>query len=251
MAIARAVCTCSTCGRKFEKTATKQNRRDADSWEAWASDHYDECPACYGKRMREAEAAKPVTAEIKLDLWERKIMCIIHGNTRPLAEKLKSMGYRWDENPAAGLIGFFSGHHKKCLCWLKYGEPEQIQAISDELKEIGVDTAIAFTDLDLMVFRERVQQHRQREADKQAQIDQLAKPVKPDCYPAGKWNGRFYGSPKYGYAVYIDGQKTPVTASQMQEIEKYIEARDAYRAEVERINTTRASMTQNAPAKTP
>lgn len=46
MAKATAVCTCKVCGRNFERTATKRNRREADSWEAWAVSYYDMCPEC-------------------------------------------------------------------------------------------------------------------------------------------------------------------------------------------------------------
>lgn len=48
MAKATAICTCKTCGAKFEKTAIKRNRSECDSWEAWAVETFDECPACWG-----------------------------------------------------------------------------------------------------------------------------------------------------------------------------------------------------------
>lgn len=53
MAKAIAVCTCTTCGKTFEKTSVRSNRRDADSWEAWASNTFDECPDCYKLRKQQ------------------------------------------------------------------------------------------------------------------------------------------------------------------------------------------------------
>ena len=64
MAKARATCRCETCGKEFEKTAIKQNRRDADSWETWAASYYDECDECREKRiMEEREAVSKAASE--------------------------------------------------------------------------------------------------------------------------------------------------------------------------------------------
>lgn len=59
MAKATAWCTCSKCGHQFKVEKTCSNRRDADSFEAWATNHYDECPDCYRERnSAEREAQK-------------------------------------------------------------------------------------------------------------------------------------------------------------------------------------------------
>lgn len=57
MAIARAKCTCRTCGKTFEYTAQKHNRREADDFEAWAATHIIECDDCAQTR-RNAERAE-------------------------------------------------------------------------------------------------------------------------------------------------------------------------------------------------
>lgn len=54
MAQAKARCTCKYCGNEFTKIKTCGNRREADSWESWAADHYDECPECEAKRLEAA-----------------------------------------------------------------------------------------------------------------------------------------------------------------------------------------------------
>ena len=58
MAKAIAICTCEKCGNTFERTNICYNRRDADSWEAWAKDHFTLCPECYAaeKAAQMAEA---------------------------------------------------------------------------------------------------------------------------------------------------------------------------------------------------
>ena len=51
MAKARAICKCKHCGATFEKTNKLYNRKTADSWEAWAIEHFDLCPDCYAKEQ--------------------------------------------------------------------------------------------------------------------------------------------------------------------------------------------------------
>ena len=39
MAKATAECTCKTCGKVYTATKICRNRRDADEWEQWATEH--------------------------------------------------------------------------------------------------------------------------------------------------------------------------------------------------------------------
>ena len=54
MAKATAECTCKTCGKVYTATKICRNRRDADEWEQWATEHYDECSECYKARQQAA-----------------------------------------------------------------------------------------------------------------------------------------------------------------------------------------------------
>ena len=64
MAKATAQCTCKTCGKVYTATKICQNRADADSWEQWATEHYDECPECYKARQQaERETANEKAAQ--------------------------------------------------------------------------------------------------------------------------------------------------------------------------------------------
>ena len=63
MAKAVAICRCTTCGQEFKKETVKRNRTEADSWEKWATENYDECPECYRKRIQaERDAANEEAA---------------------------------------------------------------------------------------------------------------------------------------------------------------------------------------------
>ena len=65
MAIASITITCTTCGNEFEHRKVCHNRKAADSYESWAADHIDTCPACYAKQIAEQMADKLSTALAK------------------------------------------------------------------------------------------------------------------------------------------------------------------------------------------
>lgn len=80
MAIAKATCTCNTCGKKFEYRAEKFNRREAESFEAWAAENITECWECRkareAKEAEEARVAKAwptLTGSEKQVAWATKI----------------------------------------------------------------------------------------------------------------------------------------------------------------------------------
>lgn len=63
MARAKITLTCCDCGENFEHIKFCNNRRDADSYEAWAKENVTQCPTCY----RKAQLAKKLEG---LDLPE-------------------------------------------------------------------------------------------------------------------------------------------------------------------------------------
>lgn len=82
MAKATATCTCKTCGKSFEVSAVKQNRREADRWAEWAEKTYDECSECYKERLaREREEANKKAAEVSA---ERK-WPVLQGSEKQIA----------------------------------------------------------------------------------------------------------------------------------------------------------------------
>lgn len=56
MAKATAICVCKHCGKEFEVSTIKMNRKLADSWEQWASTAYDCCYECEEKIRAEENA---------------------------------------------------------------------------------------------------------------------------------------------------------------------------------------------------
>lgn len=231
MAKATATCTCSECGATFIKTCDKRNRADADRWEAWAVDYFDECPACYGKRMRAAEEETPAYAELKLDVYKPCVFIVLRGNTKPIKDSLKAVGYRWDYEPAAGVLGLLS-MSKSRMCWSKVVTLDDLESEFESLDGLGVtDIRRGFTSMDVEVYQQTKADKEAAAAEKQVKIDALVKPERPSFIAEGwKWNRTFYGKGKL--TIYISGEKIDLTPEQKTEWIAYIDALDAYKAAV-------------------
>ena len=69
MAIAKANCTCSACGKTFEVRVSRSNSREARSFEKWAEENITECDDCKAARIRAAhEAENRKAAEAALEM---------------------------------------------------------------------------------------------------------------------------------------------------------------------------------------
>lgn len=82
MAKATAECTCKTCGKIYTTTKICRNRADANDWEQWAAEHYDECPECYkARKQAEREEVNEQAAQESLEMgWPE-----LNGSLRQVA----------------------------------------------------------------------------------------------------------------------------------------------------------------------
>ena len=147
MAKARAKCTCKTCGSTFYKEKACYNRKQADEWEAWASQTFDECPTCWGKRKREEEKAEGLVACIRLNNpyavahGEPAVAIVFVGDTFPYKDKLKAHGAKWteiyplgEEQKAGGIFSGLLATREPPKRWVIYTPEEKLKACIDELK---------------------------------------------------------------------------------------------------------------------
>lgn len=58
MAKGTAICKCKTCGKEFKREKYCYSRKEANEYEAWAVDYYEECPDCYKVRRGKENAEK-------------------------------------------------------------------------------------------------------------------------------------------------------------------------------------------------
>ena len=152
MAKATAICTCKTCGAKFEKTAIKRNRSECDSWEAWAVETFDECPSCWGKRKREEERSTPVYAEVTVSPFEGKFNIVLRGNTYPFKDSAKQMGFRWMEEPASGAFGLLDMKAPR-TAWVYVCNKDGLEDICPKLDAAGIKLESKISDFDALYFR--------------------------------------------------------------------------------------------------
>lgn len=71
MAVAMVKCVCKKCGKEFTVRVEKHNRREADSWEAWAQSHYDTCQDCYAAAKSSTCAADEEIVEMHYGEYKR------------------------------------------------------------------------------------------------------------------------------------------------------------------------------------
>lgn len=247
MAKAKAKCRCKYCGAEFIREKTCRNRSEAESWESWAVDKLRECPKCYGERMRKEEAEKPFTISVSVGIYPPQILLTASGNTREHKEELKSAGYHWDYVEEGGLLGFLSMTPKKA--WQRTIPLEDKNLDSEEFKEflakefeqidkLGAIGKEEYTQVDLILFGQQLAEIQKKNAGKQAAIDQLEKPKRPDWLPEGRWNGRIYGSARTEISIYVDNNKISISEEQKKELLAWTSATEKFKAEVEKIKNS-------------
>lgn len=149
MAKARAICTCKTCGSVFEKTEEKRNRAECDNWEQWAQEHFDECPACYGRRMRENEKNTPVYVEMTATPYAKDFNFILRGNTYPFKESAKQMGFRWTEEPVSGTFGMLSFKAPR-KAWVYICKEDGLEEIFNKIADAKLEIKSNISNFDML-----------------------------------------------------------------------------------------------------
>lgn len=238
MAQARAKCTCKECGAEFIRTATKRNRAEADSWEEWAKSTFDLCNECYKKACDEAALKEPLTLNIRIEPFrtDEPIVLAFSGCSKKYKDQIKELGYFWREN-TSGLKGILDMNPE--FCWQKNIKIEVLDEEVKKAKEIcnGDEFVVknGISDIDMMAYKAATQKRDENKAHLQEELDAITKPERPECIPEGKWNGKVYGGEKYGYSIYVDGEKHNISIEDKKEIESYAKARDEYHEKREAV----------------
>lgn len=244
MAKAKCTCTCKNCGAEFIREKTCRNRTEANDWENWAVNTFDECPKCYGERMRKEEEARPLTISVSVSIYPPQILLTAGGNTREHKEKLKAAGYHWGYADEGGFLGMLSMTPR--MTWQKVIPLVDKNLDSEEFKDflthefeqidkLGAIGKAAYTQTDLILCGRRLSEVQKENAEKQAAIDKLEKPERPDWLPKGRWNGKIYGSARTEFSVYIDNCKVTFSQDQKKELMEWLNAKEKFKNEVEKI----------------
>jgi uncharacterized Zn finger protein (UPF0148 family) len=225
MAIARATCTCATCGETFEKRAEKRNRREADSWEQWAVENYDECPKCYGASLRQADVERGLVLSVRLYPFgkEMRVQLTFVGDTYPHKDNIKRIGrYHFEYVEPANIKEILSMSSAQ-RCWTKIVSLDDMDAEIEKAKGIGatIDDDITPHQLQeaILINKEMKKLEEEREAE-EAKAKETAEQAKPEIIRNKFWNGKVYG--KAGkYRVYLDNKETYITDAQADELKTW------------------------------
>ena len=238
MAQARAKCTCKECGTEFIRTKTCRNRAEADSWEEWAKDSFDLCGDCYKKAREEYDLAQPLILNIRVEPFQKvnPVVLAFTGCSKKYKDKIKELGYFWRED-TSGAFGVLS--MTADFCWQKNIDINDLDEEIEKAKSLCSDDEFVvkngITAWDLAALKMMAEKRETEKELLEKELGEVKKPQRPECLPGGKWNGKVYGSQKYGYSVYVDDVKITITAEEKDQIEKYSEAMDEYYAKVKEI----------------
>ena len=94
MANASVTCRCRICGEEFTVARVCKNRKEADSWEEWAVNHYDTCDDCRKRLAGITADIKPDMGLVKRGIPQLKIT--FSGDTYNRRDELKALGCKWD-----------------------------------------------------------------------------------------------------------------------------------------------------------
>lgn len=193
------------------------------------------CPECYKKKMLERQSQIPLTLNAAFDLMvDDKILLYFSGNTMPVKEEIKELGYRWS-NLHIGFKGLFS--IKTEMGWLKY---VSINNMSNEIDKVykafpEVKANINVSQMDLIYLQQKEETKDKNRQDYEKEVSELTKPVKPDCCPNEHWNGKVYGSKKNGYKIYINNNAVDISSEEKEQLEKYTSECAEYNDKVKEI----------------
>lgn len=227
MAIARITLTCSKCGKEFEVTAKKRNRRECDSFEAWAANNIDICPDCrkkeYSEKMEEERKKMGLVCRMRLVALNKQypIAFVFDGDTKPYKEAIKDLGAMWtDYYPVPPMLTdmFRTGNRRKT--WVIWTDEKEAPLLGEKIeKNLGIKVEIDIDPMEAVLYRER--KAKQEEIDKK--IAELGeKPKYPEEFITlrgnKRWNGKIYGK-KGNWAVYLDGERINMSDDLVDKIE--------------------------------
>lgn len=192
------------------------------------------CTECYKAKIREKEAETPLTLAIQCNpLDTLPFRLVFSGNTLPVKDEIKKLGYSWGRIGTGGILNVLS---KPTPAW--YTDARTLEELEEELKkatEVFPDFIIHrnFSQSDLIVYTEKQKKEETKKAKIKEKIAEIPVPQKPACYPEGYWNQRFYTSRQEGKRrLYIDGKETTIPEEDAQAIENYLQELSAYKAKI-------------------
>lgn len=191
------------------------------------------CKKCYVENKRAEEAATPLTINIDLMPINQKIMLSFTGNTMPVKDDIKALGYRWGHIDAAGALGMlFSDAPPKR--WHKI--VNEFADVDTELKRMA-DFKLVVNDkvpeIDLIAWKQVKDEKEAAQKRINEALANIQKPARPAKLPAGvRWNEKIYGRAG-NKAIYLNNEKVNLTDEEASEVETWLVEIEKYNKAVE------------------
>lgn len=234
-----AHCTCKVCGRGFVYDDVIRRREDAANWIAWAENHYDLCRDCRRQQRREAEKAKGLYVDVRIDRYsvlikdDISLAFVFFGDTYPYKDAIQALGGRWTNRyPISDFFGELYGYRDLMKRWVISVSVDCYADTVAKIEEIGGWIESAPEDDRIAEIWADVAQHRDIKDSKIAElgeIPQWPERIKNLWPPEARWNRIVYGR-KGSYCIYLANQKIKITNAEKHEMESISEDRDDWRS---------------------
>jgi hypothetical protein len=218
-----------------------------------------DCPACARtKKLAAAQADEtPVTIHIKSTShnvagYSMHLIAVAQGGTYREKENLKTLGFTFGAPQFdTGVFSLLSTKRPESV-WSKVIEvrPADFDDVASLCKACGViegkignyEATLDIQPIDLALLRKGIEKaeaeasekaaQEAKDAERKAKIGSSALDIWIAQNHAGKkWNGKVYGTDKYGYSIYLDGKETKIPAAIMDAQKEWRAHRDAVNAE--------------------
>lgn len=199
------------------------------------------CKDCYKAMMQEIEAYTPLGLTVQLNpLKTYPFRAYFAGDIESVEDKVKALGFTWMDINDGDISSTSEFMGWSC----EFESSEELGEVIKKIKKAfpEIEVKFDFKEVDMALYKRLKDQEAQNEiegkkqaAELQKKIDELEKPQRPDCYPEGNWNGRFYKAKKGYRRIYVDNKELLITEEDGQAIDSYLTALSEYEKAVENI----------------
>lgn len=199
------------------------------------------CKDCYKAMIQEIEAHTPLGLTAQLNPLETyPFRAYFTGDTESVEDKVKALGFTWTDINDSDISSTSVYMGWSC----EFKSSEELGKVFKEVKKVfpEIEIKFDFKEVDMALYKRLKEQEAQNEiegkkqaAELQKKIDELEMPQRPDCYPEGNWNGRFYKAEKGYRRIYVDSKELLITEEDGQAIERFDKQVENYKLQVAAI----------------
>jgi hypothetical protein len=215
-----------SCGHGNYETQLTGNRSKRESYIILAESN-KLCISCKTDSIKKNEENKPQIAKVyiaeskKSDEYFFQIIIKLEGKIEANKEILIGDNFSYSKDSRDNLFfgTFIFLTEQDILSNLSLSE--KVKKRLEKTKELGYRIQVEFSEIDLQRIRQNLKTQKTIDEIESVFLVSNPEPKKPECWPAKYWNGKIYGTEKYGFRIYIDGSEKKLSKEEYLSIEKY------------------------------